>query len=391
MCMQNKLRYACKQFWQGLLHRGIHLYSNASLKKAVGFEAFRESCREASLWKAALLWNESHASEAIDVRVLWEDGGDLYLELLNLLAKLHREGQLEDSVVRQLVPELLQGLTGYLRMLPELSPFYRDQEGLYDLLESLAYFKTEFPAVAGDHPKLGLHGAVDACKGVVYLRVLRRLHKVSGYVTKKVMRSARLLELPTEKLSEEVSLALVGSHFRKFRRKMVLFVSELAALNISLSGEAQERFCCLVTEYFTEICGSANLPIGMAHPILSDYAAVAPSVSVEIVDAALEAESRNVSQAVQWTSRWAEMAQELGLQASSQEEAQEAALQVLRDKKGSGDVQAAVDAMRRVTDAALHHLKQTDAKSLKEEAEGDREGGMRGAPEMEGEEHESHR
>lgn len=66
--------------------------------------------------------------------------------------------------------------------------------------------------------------------------------------------------------------------------------------------------------------------------------------SVQCVDEALKSEGRVASMAIDWEGQWAEVALGLGLQVQSKEEAEEAVLQILRDCKGSGDVQAAVDA-----------------------------------------------
>jgi hypothetical protein len=351
--LQRKLEYPCRPLLQTLLDRGVHYYSGACLQRTAGFQEFRESLGDVGPWKAAMLWNEAHPTESITVRKFGSADDNLCILLLISIAKFHRAGFLDDSAARRLAPELLQALTGYYRLVPRLKEFTSIKDGFHELFNSIAYMREALPPLPDDHPKLDVHGAIDACKEVLYSRVLHRMHQLPSVRTVWLMRSAVTLELPNDKLTEELNLCLIGPHYRKLKFKARGFVAALVACKVRLSEGAQEKLCEVVTEHLSEAHGSGNLPTGLAYPFLLDYATMVTRVPVETVDAALEAEGRSVSVAVDWEGRWGEMAQELGVGGGSQEDAQAAVLQILRDWKGTGDVGGAVDAMRPVTDAAL--------------------------------------
>jgi hypothetical protein len=189
------MSYACKAYWQPLLREGIYVYSPESLEQEAGFKEFWKSSGEPSRWKATMLWNEAHPSEYIQTRHTWVNANELYVSLIILMARLHRDGLLEEAVLRHLVPELLNGLMDYLKVTPRLRLIYRSsilQAGHGDrcsFFDACAYLKPNFPAVQGEHRKVEIQGALAACKDEVYDRILLNLHKVSGVELVRVMKS----------------------------------------------------------------------------------------------------------------------------------------------------------------------------------------------------------
>jgi hypothetical protein len=123
--LQRHMNYACKAYWQPLQREGIYVYSPESLEQEAGLREFWKSSGEPSRWKATVLWNEAHPSEYIQTRHTWVNANELYISLIFLMARLHRDGLLEEAVLRQLAPELLNGLMGYVKVTPRLRLIYR--------------------------------------------------------------------------------------------------------------------------------------------------------------------------------------------------------------------------------------------------------------------------
>jgi hypothetical protein len=365
--LQRSLRYCVKRYWQALLRDGVYVYTPENHVKGLGFQSFRERCGEPSLWKATMLWNESHPDEFIRASKRWENGDHLYIGLLILMTQLYNEGLLEGSVVWQLAPEVLNALTGYFRLRPQLRA-YNAGEDVYDLFDSMAVLKTKFPAKEGDHPKLDIQGAVAACKEVVYERVLVGLHRAPGRKMVWVMRSANSLEVDTDKLAAEVDACLTHVSFVRFGRQARSFLSVLAQTGVPLSEAARRNLEALVVMHFQR--RDVGLPPDdVAYvPLLEVYAAVVPKVSAACVDEALDFESRIASAIIDWETQWEGVIKELGLGAGSKEEAVEVVGGWLTGFKGLGDVEGAVNAIRRVMDVAMRHRKPREEKVKEEKA-----------------------